>query len=288
MDIILQLVLTITVLSMLYGLMVVSFSLIYSVSKVLHLAHGAVVLAAAFSLIWSQSRGYPLVVGILLALCVAVILGVGCNSLVYERMRASKTFSTTGALIAALALLLFLQGATLALFGSSTKTFSLIDNLPSWNVAGAIVSAAELIVIVVSATMLIGLSIFLKKTRLGTAMRAVADHEVVSETIGINIKKVRTLTYAIGSLCAGVAGILFLLRFSIEPTQSVLVAIRMFTRAVIGGVGSLGGGLIASFAIDSVENIGAWYINTTFKEVFALAIAFAILIIKPHGLFGRK
>lgn len=245
-------------------------------------------MSSAFALIWSLQHGIPLVISVMFALAVACLLGAGCNKLVYERMRHGGNFSNTGALIAGLALLLFLQGATLALFGSSTQSFTLADTLPTWNVAGALVSAAELLVIGIGGLALIALILFLKKTRMGIAMRAVADHDTVAQTIGINATRIRMLAFLIGSFYAGIGGILFLLRFSIEPSMSTIVAVRVFARAVIGGVGSLGGAVVATFAIDIIENIGAWYVNSAFKDVFAFGVAFLILLIKPHGIFGKK
>lgn len=146
----------------------------------------------------------------------------------------------------------------------------------------------QVTIIVVSFALLIGLWWLMKKTRLGKAMRAVADNKEVAQTVGINPEKIYTFTFLIGSLLAGVAGILIGIEQNLYPTMGVSLAIKGFTGAVVGSLASVPGAVLGSFLLGLAENIGIWWLPSGYKDAIAFILLFAFLLFKPTGILGVK
>lgn len=127
-----------------------------------------------------------------------------------------------------------------------------------------------------------------RHTRFGKTMRATADNEVVAEILGINTIQVRRLTFALGSALAGVAAIFYTLEFNLDPNMGVMMAIKGFTAAVIGGPGSITGAIVGSLLLSGVEQSSVWYLGSSWRNSMAFVLLFMFLLIKPTGLFGRR
>lgn len=288
MDIALQLFVNTLIPGSIFALATVGFSLIYSVTRTFHVAQGAVLIAAGYAFYAGISMlALPVWAAVLFALAAAVLLGVLMNSLVYERMRTRAAVSTAGTLIATLSLLLIVENTILAYFGSSTKTFLKLSG-SIHEFGPVLISTHEIRILVITPIILFVLVWFLRKSRIGKALRAVAEHETVAEVVGISSKKMRTLAFVIGSFLAGISGIFFAIEYNLEPSMSTMAAVRIFIRAILGGVGSIGGGAIGSYLTEAVMQLTGWYWNMAWIDFMSFVVAMLILIVKPAGLFGKK
>lgn len=288
MSIFLQILFTIIILGSLYTLVTVGFTVIYSVAKVLHVAHGVVTLLGAYLFLTGVNAGVHPLVAAVAALVACGLLGLITNALIFERLRRHGRVSSVGALIASVALLVMGSNLLQLMFGPQTRTITGWAEVPRWNIAGAILNAIELGTVALSVITVCGLILLLKFTRFGQALRAVADHTTVAEVVGINARRMRHLAFMLGSTLAGLAGVLFALRVGLEPNQSVLLGLKGFFRAVIGGVGSIPGAIAGNLILETAENVGAFYFNSAFKEIFSFLAIFAFLLIRPQGLFGHR
>ena len=269
-----------------YALVASGFSLIYTVTKFMHFAHGAVLaLGAYFLYTFALILGLNFWLSILATLTFTSLAGALMNWTVYLPLRKRKA-SAAVLLIASIALMTFLNALVLALWGADVKTIPTRN--PVFDVLGARVTLIQTIIILVSATLLLALWLLMKKTTLGKAMRAVADNNDVAQTVGINPEKIYTLTFIIGSFLAGVAGILIGIEQNLYPQMGVSLIIKGFTGAVIGSLVSVPGSVLGSIILGLVENIGIWWLPSGYKDAIAFFLLFIFLLFKPSGLLGDK
>ena len=288
MDIFLQIFFAILTLTALYALVTVGFTLIYSVTKVLHVAHGVVTLLGAYIFLTLVNAAVPAPAAAAAAWACCGMSGWLMNATVFERLRRRGRVSPVGALIASVALLVMGSNLLQLAFGPQTRTLAGFSPALRFRVGGAIINAVELGTILTTAAVVVTLGLLMKFSRIGQALRAVADNATVAEVVGINARRMRNFAFSLGSSMAGIAGVLFALRFGLEPNQSVLIGLRGFFRAVIGGVGSSPGAIVGNIIIETAENVGAFYFNSAFKEIFSFLAIFGFLIFRPQGLFGPR
>jgi len=287
MEYVIENILSIIILSSLYSIVTVGFTLIYSVTKVMHLAQGSVVLISAYLFYSFLSSDIPILFSVLFTVAGAIILGVTLNFFIYERLRGKNKAANKASLIASIGIVFIIQNLLVLIFGTRAKNLSFhtktFDILP-----GANINSIEVIIILTAVVSLTGLLFFMKKTRTGVAIRATADNQTISEVIGINTKTIRYLAMAIGSALAGISGILYALKFNIATNGSVDLAINAFVRAIIGGAGSIPGAVVGNLLIESAEHLGAWYTDAAFKSLYSFVIVFFFLLFMPRGIFGKK
>jgi len=282
----LQLILNGLIAGAVYALVASGFSLIYSVTKFMHFAHGAVLAIAAYALFTlAVSAGINFYAAILLTLVFACIVGVLMDWAVYRPLRKRKASSAV-LLIASIALMTLVNAIVLAVWGADVKTIPTIN--PVFDVLGARITLVQVIIIAVSAILLLALWFLMKRTKLGKAMRAVADNKDVAQTVGINPERIYTWTFIIGSLLAGVAGVLIGIEQNLYPQMGVSLVIKGFTGAVIGSLVSVPGSVLGSFILGLVENIGIWWLPSGYKDAIAFVLLFIFLLFRPTGLLGVK
>lgn len=283
-----QLTSNILVPTMTYGLIAAGFTVMYSVTKMLDLALGAVAIVAGY-IFFTLTISYDL--GVVTAAAIAVFGAVALEliiaTFVYEPLRRRRVLSTAVSLIASLAILHIIENILLAVYGPLTKSFALLD-IKVYSIAGASITSAEIAAVLIPAVLLGLLAFFLFSTKYGKAIRATSDHEEVAEIIGINVKRIRYLAYVIAGIAVGVAGVLFALQYNLEPGMTVFVPVRMFLRAVLGGIGSIAGALMGSFLTEVVLNITALYWITQAQEVLYFVLIFMVLLWRPQGILGKK
>ncbi|MBI4281596.1 branched-chain amino acid ABC transporter permease [Candidatus Uhrbacteria bacterium] len=287
-DIVLELAITILISGSLFALSAVGFTLAYRVTKILHLAHGAVVLASGYAFWWGMARGGSLALSSAFALAVAVGMVWVMHLFVYEHLRHRGKVATTMSLVATLALLVLVQNMLLAFFGSGTKSIPLSNNSETIVFSGTSITTVQMLVVGVSLFAVIATMLFLRRTRLGKSMRAVADNEIAAQVVGIDVRRVRLAAFLLVALLAGIAGILYALEFDLNPSMGTEIAIRSFSRALIGGAGSIPGALLGSFVIEGAEDVGAFFFTAGMKNVFSFAIVFLFLLFRPRGIFGER
>lgn len=272
----------------LFGLAAASFTLVHRVTKVLHLAHGGIVMVGAYGYLWAHRAGWGSSSAAALALIASTTAALLVAMLIYEPLRARAKLSSIGNLIASFAALLVIEALLLMVFGSRTRSAPTLIADHRYEILGGSITAHQLITIVIAVVCVTALAVFLKRTRLGMAMRAVADHEEVAAVVGIAPRRVRYWTRAITGCLAGVTGVLLAGELAFEPRHAVAVAIASFARSIIGGIGSIPGAFAGSFLTDLAMNLWTWVGPTAFREVAALILVILVLLFRPWGLFGRR
>lgn len=269
-----------------YALVASGFSLVYSTARFVHFAHGATVAAGAYFLYFlSMQLGASFWPSAVVAVAFAAAVGIAMNAFVYKPLRC-RNASSLVLLMAGFAMLVLVEAALLIAFGADIKTFNAIRVEKGMEIAGAVITPLQVSIIATAAALLLGLHLFMKRTRLGKTMRAVACNKTLAEARGIDVEKTHTYAFAVSSAIAGVAGVLIGLEQGLEPTMGANLVIKSFTGTVIGGIGSVPGAVLGSLLVGMAENVGAWFLPSGYKDAVAFVLLFAFLLFKPDGLLG--
>lgn len=271
-----------------YALIAVGFSLIYSTNKIMHFAHGVAISLAAYILFASLSLlNVGLFNAIVFTLVGSLLFGLFTYNIIYlplQKRKASKVIL----LVSSLALLILFENIIQLIFGSDVKSIDYFESWKSIDLFGAIITPVQIIIIVASVCLLIALYLVMKKTTLGRDMRAVADNKELASISGISERKIANYSFMIGSLLAGIAGILLGLEQTILPSMGTGLVIKGFTGAIIGGIGSVPASILGSYILGFAENYGIMFFPSGYKEAIAFVLLFVFLLFKPTGLFGKK
>jgi branched-chain amino acid transport system permease protein len=286
MEIVAQLLINAVIAGSVYALVASGLTFIYATSRIFHLAHGVVIVFGAYVFHWAWiQQGWPVWVGVLLSLVTSVAIGLVMNEFIYEiqRRRHSKRLAY---LISTVALLMLGNSVILLMFGSSLKSFNLSTTVYRYD--GLNITFMQIVLIVLSVVLLAVLTLVVKRTKFGMAMRATADNEEVASVMGVDTRAIRRVSFAIGSLLASLAGILIGLEFNLDPNMGVFLAIKGFTAMVIGGVGSIGGAIFGAFVVGLAEQLAVWFFGAGWKNSMSFILLFLFLLLRPQGLFGLK
>lgn len=288
MGIFLQLLINGLIAGAIYSLVSSGFSLIYSTNKFVHFAHGATIAFSAYMLYFLFSvTGLNFWISLVFAIMLASLLGLGMNYFIYRELRKRKA-SGVILLIASFGLLILFESLILIFFGADVKTINYIKVAKGLEIFGAIITPLQILIIIVSIILLISLFFFMKKSKIGKAMRAVTDNKDVAEIVGISAERIYNWSFVIGSGIAGIAGILVALEQNLDPTMGTGLVIKGFTAAIIGGIGSVPGAILGAFLLGLVENFGIWYLPSGYKDAIAFILLFIFLLFRPNGILGKR
>ena len=270
-----------------YILVGISFFLTYSTAKFLHIAHGVIITLGAyftfFFLIWLR---LPLLIAILMSVFMTTFLG-GSMELVLGRTLRKKGSSELVLLLASLGTYIFLQNIISLVFGDETRSIRAGGVQEGINILGARITPIQVVTIFISIVLVVALSIFLKKTKIGKAMRAVANDPVLADVSGINSNAIILWAFAIGSGLAGIAGILVALDVDMTPTMGMNALIMGVIVVIIGGV-NISGIALGALLLATAQNCGAWFIGSQWQDAIAFIILVLFLLFKPEGFLGKK
>lgn len=271
-----------------YSLIASGFSLVYSVCGFVNFAHGAIVAFSAYFIYFLFNLlGLNFWLSVVLTLIFAGVFGLLTNIVVYRELRKRKA-SPLILLMASFALFIIFEALILIFFGADIKTIGFIRISKGIEVLGAVITPLQIIIIIVSLLILVTFFFFMKKTKIGKAMRAVSNNKDVAEIVGISVEKIYNWAFFIGSIIAGIGGILIGLEQNLEPMMGLTLIIKGFTAAIIGGISSVAGSVLGSFLLGFSENFGIWYLPSTYKDAIAFTILFVFLLFRPQGILGRK
>ena len=269
-----------------YALVACGFSLIYSTNKFMHFAHGSSVVVGGYCIYgFFTVLKIPFYLSCLLTLFFTSLFGL-CMYLVVYRPLQKRNSSNIILLIASIGLLILFQNLIQLFFGPNVKSIDYIPVSKGVSVGGATITHLQILLLVIAVVLFMLLYYFMKKTKLGRNMRAVADNQELSEVVGVDTVKIRQYSFIIGSALAGIAGILIGLEQNLTPLMGTELMIKGFTGAVIGGVTSVPGAIAGSFLLGIVENLGIWFLPSGYKSGIAFLLLFVFLLFKPTGLFG--
>jgi branched-chain amino acid transport system permease protein len=286
MEVVPQLIVNGILIAALYALVAAGVAFVYATTRIFHLAHGVVVVASGYAFWWMfVALKWPGWTAAVFALAVAVGAGALMHLLVYEplRRRGAKGISY---LIVTLAMLILGQNVIRVIFGSAPKTFPIQPDV--WTIGSVTITTLEGWSLVIVAGLLTFFIWFVRATRLGKAMRATADNEMVAEILGIDTAKTRLTCFFLSSLLSAPAGILLGLQFNLDPDMGVLLVVKGFAASVIGGVGLLGGALLGSLGIGFIEQAAVWFWGSGWRNAATFLVLFLFLLIRPEGLLGRR
>ncbi len=268
-----------------YALVAIGYTMVYGIAKMINFAHGEIIMVGAYlTYVVFSVLGMP-VVAIIASIAGCALLGVVTEKVAYKPLRNSSSLSV---LITAIGVSYLLQNLFLILFGSAAITFP--DFLPSGQLEllGLSISYVSLLSLILTFACTILLLLFINKTKLGKAMRAVSEDKGAAELMGINVNNTISMTFAIGSGLGAVAGIIYGLSYSlINPYLGAMLGIKAFIAAVLGGIGSIQGAMIGGLIIGVAEAFTVSYISSTFSDAVVFGILIFILLVKPAGLFGQ-
>ncbi len=270
-----------------YALIALGYTMVYGIAKMLNFAHGDIIMVGAYAVIASiLTLNLPPVVAILVSVVVCVVLGVTIEFLAYRPLRQAPPLSV---LITAIGVSYLLQNLALLIFGSEQKATPTIFKLPTIELGGVYIDGITLITLVVTAIIMICLTLFIGKTRMGKAMRAVSEDKGAAELMGISVNRTITITFAIGSALAAVAALFYGMSYIyIRPTTGSMPGIKAFTAAVFGGIGSIPGAMLGGILMGIIEQLSKTYISTLWSDAIVFGVLVLVLVVKPTGLLGKK
>ena len=269
-----------------YALIALGYTMVYGIAKLINFAHGDVIMVGAYISFISMKFGLPWWLAVIISIIVCAILGVVMEKVAYKPLRNASRISL---LITAIGISYLLQNAFQLIFGANPQPYHAFITLPALNLGGISIQANYYITFSVSVVLMILLTLFVNKTTMGKAMRAVSEDEGAAKLMGINVDTTISLTFAIGCALAAIAGILYANCYPmINPTLGSLPGIKAFIAAVLGGIGSIPGAVIGAFILGMVEAMTKAYISSQLTDTIVFAILILMLVFKPAGILGKN
>ncbi len=281
---------------MVYALVALGYTMVYGVLGLINFAHGEVFMVGAYlalSVIWLLSTwfgalpfGVTLIAVFVFSMIGSALLGATIEKVAYKPLRGSPKLT---ALITSIGVSFFLQNAVMLICGSKEQSVpEIIPNL-QFHLGGVTFSLIQVVIFGVSIELMCFLTWFVKSTKTGMAMRATAENPEAANLMGISVDRVIRTTFVLGSALAAVAGALFSMNYgSVNFHDGYLAGLKAFTAAVFGGIGSIPGAMIGGLLLGIFEGLGAGYLSSEWKDVFAFALLVMVLIFRPSGLLGEN
>ncbi len=270
-----------------YALVALGYTMVYGIAKLINFAHGDIIMVGSYSVfVLFVTVGLPMPLAIILAIALCSILGVVIEKIAYRPLRKATRISL---LITAIGVSFLLQSLFQLIFTSNPKSFPVVISLPPLNFGTMMISANYYVTFFVAVTLMIVLERFVKITRTGKAMRAVSEDSQAAQLMGINVDKTISITFAIGSALAAVAGVLYSTSYPlINPYMGSLLGIKAFIAAVFGGIGSIPGAVLGGFLLGLIESLSKAYISSQLADAIVFSILIIMLVVKPSGILGKN
>lgn len=272
-----------------YAIIALGYTMVYGIAKMLNFAHGDIIMVGGFTTftVVSTMGGSPLL-GVLAAVVGCTVLGVTVERVAYRPLRGASPLAV---LITAIGVSYLLQNVALLIFGSNARQFTSVVNVPPLKLAGGALSISGVTIVTIAACIIImiGLMLFINKTKIGQAMLAVSEDRGAATLMGINVNGTIAVTFAIGSALAAIAGVLLCSAYpSLTPYTGSMPGIKAFVAAVFGGIGSIPGALIGGVLLGVIENLAKAYISSQLSDAIVFSVLIIVLLVRPTGILGKK
>ena len=272
-----------------YAVIALGYTMVYGIAKMLNFAHGDVIMVGAYIVFALTSyAGVNPYLALVISMAACTLLGMAIERFAYKPLRGASPLAV---LITAIGVSYFLQNMALLIFGSQAKSFTSIVNLPALTLAGGkiTISAETIVTIIVSLIIMVSLTLFVNKTKPGRAMLAVSEDKGAAQLMGVNVNATISLTFAIGSGLAAVAGVLLCSAYPTLSSQTgAMPGIKAFVAAVLGGIGSIPGAVIGGVLIGVIEILSRSYISSQMADAIVFAVLIIVLLVKKTGILGKK
>ena len=270
-----------------YAIIALGYTMVYGIAKMLNFAHGDIIMIGGYVSFCSMYYlNLPPIVATLLAVIACTVLGIVIERLAYAPLRSAPSLAV---LITAIGVSYFLQNAAQLLFGANPVNFTPVVSGQLTLFGGQLrISYVALLTIVACVVIMLGLTTFTGKSKMGKAMRACSEDRGAAQLMGINVNATISMTFAIGSALAAIAGVL-LCSYSpvLQPTTGSMPGIKAFTAAVFGGIGSIPGAFLGGILLGVIEAMAQAYISTQLSNSILFAVLIVVLLVKPSGLLGK-
>ena len=260
-----------------YAIIALGYTMVYGIAKMLNFAHGDVIMVGSYVVYVAVSgMGLNPILAILLSIIICTLMGVVIEGVAYRPLRNAA--SPLAVLITAIGVSYLLQNVALLIWGADTKSFSNVISLPSLKLAGGsiVITGVTIVTIIGGILIMAGLMLFISKTKTGQAMLAVSEDKGAAQLMGINVNKTISVTFAIGSGLAAIAGVL------------LMPGIKAFVAAVFGGIGSIPGAFIGGIVLGILEIFGKAYISSQMADAIVFGVLIVVLVVKPTGILGKN
>ena len=272
-----------------YAIIALGYTMVYGIAKMLNFAHGDVIMVGAYvSFCAVQYLNLPPVVSVLLAMVTCTCLGIVIEGLAYRPLRQAPSLAV---LITAIGMSYLLQNSALLIWGATPKSFPSVVHIKNISLMNGklLITGETIVTILANILIMVTLTLFTGRTKMGKAMRAVSEDKGAAELMGINVNTTISVTFAIGSALAAVAGVLLCSAYpTLMPTTGSMPGIKAFTAAVFGGIGSIPDAMIGGILLGIIEILGKAYISTELGDAFVFAVLIIVLLFRPSGLFGKN
>ena len=270
-----------------YAIIALGYTMVYGIAKMLNFAHGDVIMVGAYVCFFAMGNfNLPPAAGVVLAVVVCTVLGMVIERLAYKPLRAAPSLAV---LITAIGVSYFLQNSAQLLWGAATKVFTPIVSGSLALVPGQLsISYVAILSVACCIVVMVGLTLFTGQTKLGKAMRACSEDKGAAQLMGIDVNATISMTFAIGSALAALAGVLMCSAYPVlSPTTGSLPGIKAFTAAVFGGIGYIPGALLGGVLLGVIETFANAYISTELSDAVVFAVLIVVLLVRPAGLMGK-
>ena len=269
-----------------YALIALGYTMVYGIAKMLNFAHGDVIMIGCYVVFTCMSgMGLNPFVSVALAVIVCTVLGMVIEKVAYKPLRKATPLAV---LITAIGVSYLLQNIALLVFGADTKSFTSVVPIPNISIGDITVTGVTLVAVAACIIIMAVLMLFIKKTKAGQAMLAVSEDKDAAQLMGVNVNGTISLTFAIGSGLAAIAGVLLCSAYpTLTPYTGSMPGIKAFTAAVFGGIGSIPGAFIGGILLGIIEILSKAYISSQLADAIVFAVLIIVLLVKPTGILGK-
>jgi branched-chain amino acid transport system permease protein len=270
-----------------YAIIALGYTMVYGIAKMLNFAHGDVIMVGGYISFCAMSYlGLPTVVAVLLAMVVCTVLGILIEGLAYKPLREAGSLAV---LITAIGVSYFLQNAAQLIWSPTPKVYTpVVDGNLSLLGGRLSIPLVSLVTVASCIVIMVALTLFTSRSKMGKAMRACSEDKAAAQLMGINVNRTISMTFAIGSALAAVAGVLLCSSYpTIQPTTGSMPGIKAFTAAVFGGIGSIPGAFLGGILLGIIEAMAKAYISTNLANSIVFAVLIVVLLVRPAGLLGK-
>lgn len=271
-----------------YALIALGYTMVYGIIQLINFAHGEIYMFGAFAGLFLVTLfDVNIFVALLGAMAFCMVLGMLVERVAYRPLRGKS--SRLSALISAIGVSIFLSTLMALLRGTNTTRYPEILKIHTYHLGPLELSSLQIIILLVSALLMIGLQLMIQRTRLGKAMRACSQDLDAASLMGINSNRIISYTFAIGSALAAAGGVMVGIYYNaVWPYMGTMAGLKAFSAAVLGGIGSVPGAMIGGLTLGVLEILGVAYLSSSYKDAIAFGILILVLIVRPQGIMGQK
>ncbi|MBR5338285.1 MAG: branched-chain amino acid ABC transporter permease [Lachnospiraceae bacterium] len=271
-----------------YAIIALGYTMVYGIAKMLNFAHGDVIMIGSYVVfITVSTMGFPTILGIVIAMAICTVLGMTIEKVAYSPLRNATPLAV---LITAIGVSYLLQNIALLVFGANPKSFKSVVPFEPLVLADGqlVITGVSIVAIITGVIIMVALTLFVNKTKAGCAMKAVSEDRGAAQLMGINVNGTISMTFAIGSALAAIAGVLLCSAYpTLTPYTGSMPGIKAFTAAVFGGIGSIPGAMIGGLLLGIIEILGKAYISSQLADAIVFAVLIIVLLVKPTGILGK-